>query len=130
MGRNLFVVFSYKDTHDLHPYDGISGPEHTSKVRGLGHCSSFKLSSSSDLSSSYLQYPDQHNLDHSAEAMDRWPRVSKTHPWVVDFEPGDALYTPPGFWHKLTSVDHTVSITVPWDMDANELEEVPGHMAI
>ncbi|KAG0360001.1 hypothetical protein BG005_011694 [Podila minutissima] len=128
VGRKRFVVFSHEDTHGLYPYDGISGPGHASKVRGLGHCFPFKVSS--PLSpSSYLQQPDQHNLDHLAELMDRWPRVGKTCPWVVDLEPGDALYTPPGFWHEVTSVDHSVSITVPWDMDANELEEVPRHMA-
>ncbi|KAF9372838.1 hypothetical protein CPB97_000979 [Podila verticillata] len=132
VGRKRFVVFSHEDTHGLYPYDGISGPGHASKVRGLGHCFPFKLSSCSDSassSSSYLQQPDQHNLENLAEVIDRWPRVGKTCPWVVDLEPGDALYTPPGFWHEVTSVDHSVSITVPWDMDANELEEVPRHMA-
>ncbi|KAI9239374.1 hypothetical protein MVEG_11182 [Podila verticillata NRRL 6337] len=132
VGRKRFVVFSHEDTHGLYPYDGISGPGHASKVRGLGHCFPFKLPLSSDSassSSSYLQQPDQHNLENLAEAMDRWPRVGKTCPWVVDLEPGDALYTPPGFWHEVTSVDHSISITVPWDMDANELEEVPRHMA-
>ncbi|KAF9317080.1 hypothetical protein BG003_001192 [Podila horticola] len=132
VGRKRFVVFSHEDTHGLYPYDGISGPGHASKVRGLGHCFPFKISSTFDVSlssSSYLQQPDQHNQDNLAEVMDRWPRVGKTSPWVVDLEPGDALYTPPGFWHEVTSVDHSVSITVPWDMDANELEEVPRHMA-
>ncbi|KAG0036598.1 hypothetical protein BGZ82_003974 [Podila clonocystis] len=128
VGRKRFVVFSHEDTHGLYPYNGITGPGHASKVRGLGHCFPFKASSSSS-SSSHLQQPDQHNLDNLAELMDRWPRVGKTCPWVVDLGPGDALYTPPGFWHEVTSVDHSVSITVPWDMDANELEEVPRHMA-
>lgn len=132
VGRKRFVVFSHEDTHGLYPYDGISGPGHASKVRGLGHCFPIKTSSSSysaSSSSSYLLQPDQHNLDNMANVMDRWPRVGKTCPWVVDLEPGDALYTPPGFWHEVTSVDNSVSITVPWDMDANELEEVPRHMA-
>ncbi|KAF8924335.1 hypothetical protein BGZ52_008343, partial [Haplosporangium bisporale] len=72
---------------------------------------------------SRLQSPDQHNLENLAVVMGRWPSVCKTCSWVVDLEPGNALYTPPEFWHEVTSVDHSVSITMPWDMDANELEE-------
>ncbi|KAG0348101.1 hypothetical protein BG004_006076 [Podila humilis] len=128
VGRKRFVVFSHEDTHGLYPYDGISGPGHASKVRGLGHCFPFR-SPLSESSSSYLQTPNQHNIDNLAELQDRWPKIGKTCPWVIDLEPGDALYTPVGFWHEVTSVDHSVSITVPWDMDANELEEVPRHMA-
>ncbi|KAF9404359.1 hypothetical protein BGZ94_004222 [Podila epigama] len=137
VGRKRFVVFSHEDTHALYPYDGITGPGHASKVRNLGHCFPFPVKVKADAtldvhavsSGSYLQHPDQHNLANLAELTERWPRVIKASPWVIDLEPGDALYTPPGFWHEVTSVDNSVSITVPWDMNANELDEVPRHMA-
>ncbi|KAG0271896.1 hypothetical protein BGZ95_000230 [Linnemannia exigua] len=70
----------------------------------------------------------RHLDDNMAEVQRRWPKIRNTTPWIVDLEPGDALYTPPGFWHEVTSVDHSVSITVPWDMDADELQSVPRHM--
>ncbi|KAF9547938.1 hypothetical protein EC957_007451 [Mortierella hygrophila] len=124
VGRKRFVIFSHEDTHGLYPYDGISGPGHASKVRGLGHC--FPLSS---LSVGTKDKAYQEHLDENmAEVQRRWPKIRNTTPWIVDLEPGDALYTPLGFWHEVTSVDHSVSITVPWDMDANELQSVPRHM--
>lgn len=124
VGRKRFVVFSHEDTHGLYPYDGISGPGHASKVRGLGHC--FPLPSFS-VESKDKEYTE-HLEENMAEVQRRWPKIRNTTPWIVDLEPGDALYTPPGFWHEVTSVDHSVSITVPWDMDANELQSVPRHM--
>lgn len=168
VGRKRFVVFSHEDTNGLYPYDGISGPGHASKVRGLAHCFPFAIKASVGAGAdtdagavgSSSAVPPSHalatataasaaatgvvpdvGLDESlkttvaahletnqAEVLRRWPKVRNTTPWVVDLEPGDALYTPPGFWHEVTSVDHSISITVPWDMDASELEHVPRHM--
>lgn len=124
VGRKRFVVFSHEDTHGLYSYDGISGPGHASKVRGLGHC--FPLPSLS-AESKDKEY-QEHLEENMAEVQRRWPKIRNTTPWIVDLEPGDALYTPPGFWHEVTSVDHSISITVPWDMDADELQSVPRHM--
>ncbi|KAF9956050.1 hypothetical protein BGZ72_003076 [Mortierella alpina] len=150
VGRKRFVVFSHEDTNGLYPYDGISGPGHASKVRGLTHCFPFsiKASTGSPDAAALLQsaavvvmtgvVPDAgleasleataHLEINQAELLGRWPKVRNTTPWVIDLEPGDALYTPPGFWHEVTSVDHSISITVPWDMDTSELEHVPRHM--
>ena len=119
VGRKRFVVFSHEDTNLLYPYDGLSGPRHASKVRGLGHCFPFKDQAKEET----------HLKENTEKLLERWPRVDKaTAAWVIDLEPGDALYTPPGFWHEVTSVDHSVSVTVAWDMDMNEIEEVPPHM--
>ncbi|KAG0320228.1 hypothetical protein BGZ99_004651 [Dissophora globulifera] len=181
VGRKRFVVFSHDDANSLYAYDGISGPGHASKVRGLGHCFPFAnatasaaaaaessaeatahtTSSTSPLSlkaaSPLISLPaslasstssllsitapprslsslsrrnqdDSHLQDNMADLLERWPKVKNTDPWVVDLEPGDALYTPPGFWHEVTSVDNSISITVPWDMDVNELQSLPAHM--
>ncbi|KAF8945669.1 hypothetical protein BGZ47_002229 [Haplosporangium gracile] len=126
VGRKRFVVFSHEDTHGLYPYDGISGPGHASKVRGLGHC--FPVHSSPLESKDMDKEYQEHLEENMAEVQRRWPKIRNTTPWIVDLEPGDALYTPPGFWHEVTSVDHSISITVPWDMDANELQSIPRHM--
>ncbi|GJJ74758.1 hypothetical protein EMPS_07116 [Entomortierella parvispora] len=123
VGRKRFVVFSHEDTNLLYPYDGLSGPRHASKVRGLGHCFPFKDQAKAEGQKSHLK-------ENEEKLLERWPRVSKVAAaWVIDLEPGDALYTPPGFWHEVTSVDHSVSVTVAWDMDKNEIQEVPPHMA-
>ncbi|CAO3565918.1 unnamed protein product [Mortierella alpina] len=147
VGRKRFVVFSHEDTNALYPYDGISGPGHASKVRGLAHCFPFTIKATTatttttaaaaaaaaaagSLPGVVSQQADAaaHLERNEAELLGRWPKVRNTTPWVIDLEPGDALYTPPGFWHEVTSVDHSISITVPWDMDASELEHVPRHM--
>ncbi|KAF9920126.1 hypothetical protein BGZ65_011522, partial [Modicella reniformis] len=47
VGRKRFVVFSHEDTSNLYTYDGISGPGHASKVRGLGHCFPFAFTAPS-----------------------------------------------------------------------------------
>ncbi|KAF9917201.1 hypothetical protein BX616_001681, partial [Lobosporangium transversale] len=135
VGRKRFVVFSHEDTNNLYPYDGIAGPGHASKVRGLGHCFPFntvltsKESPSKNSSGKEGEEEGKEDMEHlrdnMAELLERWPKVKNADPWVIDLEPGDALYTPPGFWHEVISVDNSISITVPWDMDANELEHVP-----
>ncbi|KAG0347745.1 hypothetical protein BGZ54_004831, partial [Gamsiella multidivaricata] len=134
VGRKRFVVFSHEDTNNLYAYDSIAGPGHASKVRGLGHCFPFVSSSSDKAQELYQQQQQQqqerkHLDENLSEVLERWPKIKYTDPWVIDLEPGDALYTPPGFWHEVTSVDNSISITVPWDMDASELEHVPRHMA-
>ncbi|KAF8981427.1 hypothetical protein BGZ46_002854 [Entomortierella lignicola] len=121
VGRKRFVVYSHEDTNNLYPYDGITGPGHASKVRGLGHCYPF--------SNTFTNSDHKHLKDNMTQILERWPKVRNADPWVIDLEPGDALYTPPGFWHEVTSVDNSISVTVPWDMDASELEHVPRHMA-
>ncbi|KAF9356131.1 hypothetical protein BGX26_005681 [Mortierella sp. AD094] len=121
VGRKRFVVFSHEDVNNLYPYDGITGPGHASKVRGLGHCFPFSGSSAAK--------EDPHIKENMTEVLERWPKVKNADPWVIDLEPGDALYTPPGFWHEVTSVDNSISVTVAWDMNASELKHVPRHMA-
>jgi hypothetical protein len=127
VGRKRFVVFSHEDTHGLYPYDGLSGPGHASKVRALGHCFPLPSLETKDADANDIEYL-QHLEENMAEVQRRWPKIRNTTPWIVDLGPGDALYTPPGFWHEVTSVDHSISITVPWDMDADELQSVPRHM--
>jgi hypothetical protein len=33
------------------------------------------------------------------------------------------------FWHEVTSTSVSLSVTVPWDMAAEEMACVPAHMA-
>lgn len=73
-GKKRFVIFSGEDTRQLYPCDGLNGPTHASKVRYIGR---------------YLD--TQPNT-----ILEQWPKLRDTNPWLVDLQPGDLLYTPPG----------------------------------
>ncbi|CAO3662087.1 unnamed protein product [Umbelopsis ramanniana] len=106
-GTKRFVIFSGEDTRQLYPCDGLNGPTHVSRARYIGR-----------------------NLDtQPSTILEQWPKLQDTDPWLVDLQPGDLLYTPPGFWHEVTSTSVSLSVTVPWDMTAEEIACVPAHMA-
>ncbi|KAJ3005033.1 hypothetical protein HKX48_000909 [Thoreauomyces humboldtii] len=90
-------------------HDGISGPSHASRMKGTDEA-----------------FVGGIGCD---EFVERWPRVRETVPWVVTLEPGDALFTPCGWLHEVTSLTASVSVTVPWDLTAEELDERPAFMA-
>ncbi|KAJ2958806.1 hypothetical protein NQZ79_g5642 [Umbelopsis isabellina] len=107
VGTKRFVIFDGEETRQLYPCNGINGPTHASHARHIGK-----------------------NIDiNPAALLHDWPKMKDTEPWVVDLQPGDLLYTPPGFWHEVTSTSVSLSITIPWDMDSQEQQHIPSHMA-
>jgi len=40
--------------------------------------------------------------------------------FVAELNPGDVLYTPPGWWHHVLSVCDSVSVLLPFDMHFSE----------
>jgi hypothetical protein len=73
-GTKRFVIFSGEDTRQLYPCDGINGPTHASRARYIGR-----------------------NIDTQPSTLfEQWPKLRNTDPWLVDLQPGDLLYTPPG----------------------------------
>lgn len=111
-GLKRFVVFPREDASNLYLHDGVSGPSHASRLRGID-----RLFSGSA---------------HEGEIKDVlriYPKVTQTEPYLVELEPGDVLYTPPGFLHEVTSLTGSVSVTIPWDMSTGELEDRPAYMA-
>ncbi|RUS18339.1 hypothetical protein BC937DRAFT_88907 [Endogone sp. FLAS-F59071] len=119
-GRKRFVVFSHEDTRSLYPYDGITGPTHASRLRELGTCFAYPGERAEEAGTREAR---------TAELLRRWGKVAGTEPWVIDLEAGDVLYTPVGFWHEVTSLTASISVTVPWDMSKSEKEDLPAHMA-
>jgi ribosomal protein L16 Arg81 hydroxylase len=79
-GTKRFVIFAGDDTRRLYPCDGINGPTHASRTRYLG------------------RYIDS----HPTIVLQQWPKLRDAEPWVVDLQPGDLLYTPPGYVLKKT----------------------------
>ncbi|KAG2172573.1 hypothetical protein INT44_002588 [Umbelopsis vinacea] len=106
-GTKRFVIFAGDDTRQLYPCDGLNGPTHASRARYIG----------------------RHLDTQPSTILEQWPKLRDTDPWLVDLQPGDLLYTPPGFWHEVTSTSVSLSVTVPWDMTAQEIACVPAHMA-
>jgi hypothetical protein len=74
VGTKRFVIFSGEETRQLYPCNGINGPTHASHARHIGK-----------------------NIDVNPTALlQNWPKIKNTDPWVIDLQPGDLLYTPPG----------------------------------
>lgn len=119
-GRKRFVVFSHEDTRSLYPYDGVTGPTHASRLRELGTCFAYPGERAEEAEMREVR---------TTELLRRWGKVAGTEPWVIDLEAGDVLYTPVGFWHEVTSLTASISVTVPWDMSKSEKEDLPVHMA-
>jgi hypothetical protein len=50
----------------------------------------------------------------------RFPNISEVTWCIAELNPGDVLYTPPGWWHHVTSVDASISVLVPFDPATTE----------
>ena len=49
-----------------------------------------------------------------------YPSVDEARWYRADLHPGDVLYTPPGWWHHVTSLEESVSVLLPFDMTGGE----------
>ena len=99
-GCKELVLFSHEDTQFLYPHSSFSDRAHTSRInlRQLGDSSYAELFS----------------------------KLEEAQPYSCVLQPGELLYTPPFWWHDVTSLDNCVSITLPWDIEG--YEEVPPCM--
>ena len=52
------------------------------------------------------------------EQRKRFPKIAEVTWYVADLYPGDTLYTPPGWWHCVVSIDTSISLLTPFDMVA------------
>ncbi len=51
------------------------------------------------------------DLEAGPEALAAFPDVAEVRTYIVDLNPGDALFLPIGWWHQVRSSDFSVSIT-------------------
>ena len=55
-------------------------------------------------------------LDGEAFERTNFPSVEEAAWLRADLDEGDVLYTPPGWWHHVLSVDTSLSVLLPFDM--------------
>ena len=61
-----------------------------------------------------------------ASALARFPLVARAKRRVTELMPGEILYIPPGYWHEVETLENSISVTIPWDLHADE--QPPAHM--
>ena len=59
-------------------------------------------------------------MENDAEERKKFPNVGEVQWFCADLSPGDVLYTPPGWWHSVSSVCKSVSVLLPFDMIEGE----------
>ena len=121
-GYKRFLVFSPNDARSLYLYDGVKGPTHASKLRFLNQYYNIKYPASYEIT-----------LEEMDNELKEWinfnyKKLKDITPVVYDLSPGDAIYTPVGFFHEVSSVTSSISVTIPWDMTEEEIENAPFFM--
>ena len=101
LGDKSVILFSHEQTSSLYPFPSYSPKSHLSRIN-------FR------------------NMKDEAELLDSFPKFSRAQPCCCVISPGDILYTPPFWWHDVTSQDNCVSVTLPWDLDPTD--EIPPCM--
>jgi ribosomal protein L16 Arg81 hydroxylase len=59
-------------------------------------------------------------ISDDLEEKKRFPAIDEARWYSVDLSPGDVLYTPPGWWHYVVSLEESISVLLPFDMSAEE----------
>lgn len=97
VGRKHFLLASPEDTPYLYRNNSIATKNQTSSEIDI-----YK----------WLEHDDYQRM--------KYPNVDEVQFLCADLCPGDVLYTPPGWWHAVTSIDTSVSVLVPFDMKRGE----------
>ncbi|KAJ3156810.1 hypothetical protein HDU86_003576 [Geranomyces michiganensis] len=119
-GQKRFLIVPRDDARNCYLHNGITGPTHASRVRGADQAFMRAGSGADD--------DDDDDDDETRDLLSSFPLLAAVRPWIVTLEPGDCVYTPPGFLHEVTSVSGSVSVTIPYDMTEAELDDRPAFM--
>eukprot|EP00126_Sphaerothecum_destruens_P002873 Sdes_comp16277_c0_seq2m5587 len=114
-GEKRFTVYPPQEFGNLYLMENFSGPKHCCKVPWMDK---------------FWNEPHQMRFE---EVQLLWRRFSKSfqaQPFCVTLRPGSFFYTPPGFFHEVTSLTFSVSLTVPFDMNFEEIQKVPTFMGL
>ena len=151
-GCKRFIIFHRDEVNGMYLYDNpIHGPTHASKLRGIGDALQELQNGSNNMNSHNIDIDIDIDLDLDIDMksknensnvmnvnryqqwlnlIQKYPKLKHCQPYYVLLEPGDAIYTPPGFFHEVTSMSTSVSVTIPWDMTPDEIKNVPSFMVL
>ncbi|KAJ7386176.1 hypothetical protein OS493_010569 [Desmophyllum pertusum] len=101
LGDKQVVLFSHEHTSSLYPFPSYSEKSHLSRIN-------FR------------------NMENEAELLASFPKFCRAEPYRCVIHTGDILYTPPFWWHDVTSQDNCISVTLPWDLEPSD--EIPPCM--
>ncbi|KAJ3157934.1 hypothetical protein HDU89_000313 [Geranomyces variabilis] len=124
-GRKRFLIIPRDDARNCYLHNGITGPTHASRVRGADRAFMRASRDNADDADHVVEGDDD---EETRDLLASFPLLAATRPWVVTLEPGDCVYTPPGFLHEVTSISGSVSVTIPFDMTEAELDDRPAFM--
>ncbi|KAJ3175492.1 hypothetical protein HDU87_006155 [Geranomyces variabilis] len=124
-GRKRFLIIPRDDARNCYLHNGITGPTHASRVRGADRAF-MKAKACRD--NPDVEDDDDDDDEETSDLLASFPLLAATRPWMVTLEPGDCVYTPPGFLHEVTSISASVSVTIPYDMTEAELDDRPAFM--
>ena len=102
-GTKRFVLVDPEDTSNVYPHSSTSPAAHGSRVDVAAWANEATV----------------------ADARTRFPKFERAVRYFVDLQPGDCLITPAGWWHDVTSTSPSISVTVPFNLFANDA--VPAH---
>ena len=103
VGRKRFLLAAPEETHMMYRTKDVFSKNQNS--------------SDADLSS-LIEDPEA--------GRSRFAKILEATWFVADLNPGDILYTSPGWWHHVVSVDRSVSALVPFDPDLRD--ELPAFL--
>ncbi|ORZ35433.1 hypothetical protein BCR44DRAFT_54997 [Catenaria anguillulae PL171] len=124
IGTKFFMQFAKAETMDMYPSNSPNLPRHVSRVPHVSVLFGIDPRTG-ERATGGLAADLREVVDWTVS---KFPRIKETEPYGVVLGPGDALYTPPGWMHEVVSVSGSVSVTVPWDMTAEEFSEIPPYM--
>jgi ribosomal protein L16 Arg81 hydroxylase len=78
------------------------------QVRGWKHFTLVSPTETHLLSNNIGVYSD---VDPFAPDLERFPKFAKAHPLQVTVGPGDALFVPVGWWHHVTALEMSISVS-------------------
>ncbi|KAL6042888.1 JmjC domain-containing protein [Balamuthia mandrillaris] len=127
-GLKQVTLFSPEETRNVYPNSALHPSAHASRLRlhallfeGDANESLSKKGKELDYPAKFPRFYERFLQDEARDATDERTAFN------VMLSPGEVLYTPPGWWHHVTTMQQgSVSITIPWDMLSSET--VPVNM--